>query len=388
MRNGAVAIAGDRIVGVGEFHSLRGIHPQAGVTDLGDVILLPGLINAHTHLELTHFARDDAPEGSFADWILSIPRRRGTLRVEDAVKDGIAQCLKFGVTCVGDITQQSEPTRRTLADSPLRAVSYGEALGLGAIRDKFDLLMSQNATSPHASDRLRIGISPHAPYTVDLPGYEQILQLAKARNLPLATHLAEDVGETSFLTDQAGPFRELWNKIGSWADGVQTFRGSPIEMAHAIGLLEYPSLLAHVNFCTDSEMSLLAKGHASVVYCPRTHQYFGRPPHRWQEMLERGINVAVGTDSLASNPDLNPVEELRLLRTIAPNMPGSSLWQLVTLRAAKAIQWDQDLGSLTAGKLADIVAFEAKSNDPLEELLQGEGLPVAVWIGGSEVRQK
>src|SRR5205085_4235604 len=134
--------------------------------------------------------------------------------------------------------------------------------------------------------------------------------------------------------------------------------------------LNYPTLLAHVNYCDDDELALLARGRASVVYCPRTHRYFDHPPHRWRDMLAAGINVAVGTDSCASSPHMNLVDELRLLHQIAPEVPPQDLWQMATIRAAKALQMDPQVGSISPGKLADLVAFPATADDPLCDLLE------------------
>jgi cytosine/adenosine deaminase-related metal-dependent hydrolase len=153
-------------------------------------------------------------------------------------------------------------------------------------------------------------------------------------------------------------------------------------MAQSLGLLDYPTLLAHVNYCDDDEMALLSRGNASVVYCPRTHAFFGHPPHRWRQMLQAGINVAVGTDSCASSPDLNVVEELRLLRRIAPDIAPLELWNMATIRAARAIQMESEGGSLDPGKRADMVLFAASANDPLTIILDENLLPAETWIGG------
>src|SRR5205823_6508560 len=120
------------------------------------------------------------------------------------------------------------------------------------------------------------------------------------RDLPLAIHLAEIPEEREFLRSHTGPLREMWQRLGHWEDFPGTFAGSPVAFAKMLGLLDYPTLLAHVNDCDDDDLALLARGKASVVYCPRTHRYFERPPHRWREMLAAGINVTIGTDSCAS----------------------------------------------------------------------------------------
>jgi cytosine/adenosine deaminase-related metal-dependent hydrolase len=153
-------------------------------------------------------------------------------------------------------------------------------------------------------------------------------------------------------------------------------------------LLAYPTLLAHVNYCDDSEMQLLARGKASVVYCPRTHQYFNHPPHRWREMLAAGINVAVGTDSCASSPDLNLLDDLRLLHEIAPDAPPTTLFEIATIRGARAVQMQEEIGSITVGKRADLLAFQVKSSDPLREILESHGMiPQRVWTDGDPVRR-
>jgi cytosine/adenosine deaminase-related metal-dependent hydrolase len=137
-----------------------------------------------------------------------------------------------------------------------------------------------------------------------------------------------------------------------------------------------------VNYCDDDELDILAGGKASVVYCPRTHRYFGHPPHRWREMLARGINVAVGTDSCASSPDLNLVDDLRLLHQIAPEVPAQALWEMATLRSAQAIAVTDQAGSISTGKQADFVVFPARSQDPLRAILESDIRPEAVWIAG------
>jgi cytosine/adenosine deaminase-related metal-dependent hydrolase len=149
-------------------------------------------------------------------------------------------------------------------------------------------------------------------------------------------------------------------------------------------LLDYPTLLAHVNYCNDAELEILSAGKASVVYCPRTHRYFGHPPHRWREMLAHRINVAIGTDSCASSPDLNLVDDLRLLHEIAPEIPPHSLWEMATIRAARAIQAEKNVGSLLVGKAADIVLFPIKTDQPLLEILESNAQPSAVWIAGNQ----
>jgi cytosine/adenosine deaminase-related metal-dependent hydrolase len=264
-------------------------------------------------------------------------------------------------------------------------VSYGEIQAMARRRGLLEERFAAAADTLCESEHLRIGVSPHAPYTVEAEGYARCLAFAKAMDRPLATHLAETAEEATFLADHTGPFRHLWEVgVNAWDDSVPRFAGGPIRFASEIGLLDYPTLLAHVNYCDDDELSILADGKASVVYCPRTHEFFGHPPHRWREMLACGINVAAGTDSCASSPDLNLVDDLRLLHRLAPEISPVEIWEMATTRAAKAVAM-ADVGAIGAGCRADFAVFSCTSDDPLREILERDILPSGVWIGGKKL---
>lgn len=394
VRDGAVVFAGDRTAAVGPARGLESQFPDALVHDCGEAVILPGLVNAHAHLELSHLS-PGAPPRDPADWLIGViraappPGPEGDRLARDAVTTGAEQCLRFGVTTVGDIAARPAVVRAALAGTPLRGVSYGEVRAMASRRALLEERIAAAATDPAGiGGRFHVGLSPHAPYSVEPQGYRRCLQVARERGLPLTTHLAEFAEEAPFLADHAGPLRRIWDFLGAWDDQVPRFAGGPIQLAEAVGLLDDPRvLLAHVNYCDDVELDRLARGSASVVYCPRTHAHFGHPPHRWREMLARGINVAVGTDSCASSPDLNLVDDLRHLRQLAPDLPALTLWELATNRAARAIGRSRDVGTLEPGKYADAVAFPASASaDPLADVLDRQVLPREVWIGGRMVR--
>jgi cytosine/adenosine deaminase-related metal-dependent hydrolase len=397
LRDAAIVITGATISAVGPARELIQRYPSTVVHDLGQAVIVPGLVNAHVHLELSNH-RQGTPPGRFVDWVMALIRRTAAVGADeqaqarstaDAVRIGVDQCVRFGVTTVGDISRLSRLTRALLGGGPIRVVSYGEVAAMGQRRGLLEERLGVAADDSPATSRLRVGISPHAPYSIEPHGYRRCLAVAAERNLPLATHLAETADEAQFLRDHAGPLRELWEFLGAWDSNVPCFEGGPIRLMHSLGMLDRrAALLAHVNYCDDAELALLAgagPGGASVVYCPRTHAYFGHPPHRWREMLALGINVAVGTDSCASSPDLNLVDDLRLLHRLAPRTPASKLWEMATIRAARAIGMDGEVGSLAPGKAADFAAFRADGDDPLTEALEREAPPVAVWIGGRGV---
>ena len=383
--DGAVAVAHGRILDVGRVDTLTARHAGAIVHDAGDVVLLPGLINAHTHLELS-MCNSEQQSPDFVDWILSMRSNLGPRPdFASAASDGAQQSLGFGVTCVGDISQQAHLTRAALHDGLLRVVSFGEALGIGTGRAKFADLLARALDPSESSEFLHIGVSPHAPYSVDERDFRTAVALAGTRGLPVCTHLGEQFAEREFLSRRTGPFRTLLETIGAWDDDVRTFDGSPMRFARSVGLLSSRALLAHVNDCDDDDLDVLGAGDASVVWCPRTHAYFGHAPHRWRDMIARGVNVAVGTDSLASSPDLNVVDDLRLIHRQNPEVRAELFWSMITTRAARALWSDDRIGSLSVGKYADVVAFPVTSSAPLEEILLTNVLPSAVWVAGNHV---
>ena len=390
IRDGGVVFTTGRIEAIGPANDLQKKFPDAVIQDAGNSIILPGLINAHTHLELT-LIQGGNPPPHLVDWIEKtvIPQTMRTgastpETIQQAIQAGVRQCLSFGVPAVGDISKQCAQTRPALRDSPLQVVSYGEIQAMAQRRGLLEERFAIASDTFAESDSLRVGISPHAPYTVEPEGYARCLAFAKKNNRPIATHLAETADEATFLESHTGPFRHLWEVgVNAWDNAVPRFAGGPIRYARHLGLLDYPTLLAHVNYCDDDELQILAQGKSSVVYCPRTHKFFGHPPHRWREMLARGINVAVGTDSCASSPDLNVVDDLRLLHAIAPEVPPMQLWQMATLRAARAIN-SPNTGSIQSEKQANFTLFPCKTSDPLREILEQDIRPSGLWIAGRE----
>lgn len=303
-------------------------------------------------------------------------------KVAHAITLGVEQCRRFGVTTVGDISRQIHLSRPLLRNAKLRVVSFGEIMAMAQRRSLLEERIALATDTSQTTERLGVGLTPHSPYSVEVSAYRRCVEVAKELQLPLATHLAETAHEADFLAQHVGPLKDLWDAWLIWDDQVPTFAGGPIRMAKSVGLLDYPSLLAHVNYCDDEEMNLLAASQVSVIYCPRTHAYFGHPPHRWREMLAQGINVAAGTDSCASSPNLNLVDDLRLLHKLAPDLQPEEIWQMGTIRGAKALSMQNQVGSLTPEKFADIVAFTVHSESPLREVLTDPRPPHATWFDG------
>lgn len=392
IRDGAVIFEDGRIVDVGSSFRLKHQFDLVQWHDLGQSIILPGLVNAHVHLELSSVVRQPTPPPTFGQWLLQIVTTRRSGDPESAARQGARigrdECLHYGISTVGDISRYPAATRSILRTGPLRVVSFGEIQALGTRRTLLDQRLYEAVDDALATATLRVGISPHAPYTVEPQGYARALSISQKKNIPLTTHLAESEAEWEFLSHGTGDFRALWDAIGGWDNQVPRYMHGPIHLARDLGLLSTPRmLLAHVNYCDDEELAILAKGRASVIWCPRTHDYFGHPLHRFTEMLRRGINVCIGTDSKASSPNLNIVEDLRLVHSRFPQVPAMTLWSMVTARPAQALGLEGRVGTLVAGGYADITAFplEHEIQTPLQWLLETPAQPPRLWIAGQEV---
>lgn len=348
-----------------------GSHPEA--IDLGNTALIPGLVNAHTHLEFSHLAQPLGPTAPFTDWIRSIMKSRfeSTVPVEQSIQQGIAESLAAGTTCQGEIATSLESIHQLEQTAPApRAVVFRECLGFSADRiagqEKMaaDYLEQQTAGEMH--DRLRRGLSPHAPYSVHPDLYLNLIQLARDQGVPAAVHLAETQAELDLLEHQVGPFVDLLTELGLWDPEILK-QGMRL-YDYLVPLAELTSALAvHGNYFGKDELEFLKQApQISVVYCPRTHHYFGHPPHPWRTLIGQGINVALGTDSRASNPDLSLWKELLFLRAAFPDVSTGLILECGTLAGARALELSEEIGSVTVGKRADLALVQLP--DRAEEL--------------------
>jgi cytosine/adenosine deaminase-related metal-dependent hydrolase len=370
--DGLVTVAGGRIAAV----EPRGAR-RADV-DLGAAAVLPGLVNAHTHLDLTGMRGLAPPSPDFTGWLRQViahRRARPPEQVRDDIRAGLAESLRCGTTLLGDVSGDGA-SWDALAGAPLRAVIFREILGLPLDRaakawaDATDWLAAHPATAT-----CRPGLGPHAPYSVR----SALFFAAATTGAPSSVHLAESAAERELLGHRRGPFVEFLRELGVWApDGLAEGPEHVLRLFNGLT----PALFAHGNFLrADAPVP----DNGTVVYCPRTHAAFGHPPHPFRDLLARGVRVALGTDSLASNPDLDLLAEARFLHRLYPDFPGAKLLHLATLAGAEALGWADETGSLAPGKSADLVVIPLSSRedgDP-HRLVFASDLPVgrALWRG-------
>lgn len=376
LERGLVTIAGERILAVEPSGARR------ADLDLGDMAILPGLVNAHTHLDLSGLRGRVPFTGDFIAWLRAVidhRRQRSAVQVEEDVRAGLAESISRGVTLLADIAAGGH-TWPLVSRAPLRAVVFHELLGLSAVRAGQSWAGALAWLRDHpATDTCRPGLSPHAPYSVRSSLFRAAVALAAERGLPLTIHLAETREELQLLESRAGPFVPFLEALGVWdAEGLVR---DPEEVVRPTAAAPH-ALFAHGNYL---DVSLPLPPTATVVYCPRTHAYFRHPPHAFRALLAGGVRVALGTDSLASNPDLDVLAEARFLHRQSPDVPGALLLHLVTLAGAEALGLGDSAGSLTPGKSADLVAVPLPSRDeadPHDLVLGSDHLPARVlWRG-------
>jgi cytosine/adenosine deaminase-related metal-dependent hydrolase len=379
LERGCVTITGDRITAVGPLDRQPDL-------DLGNAAVLPGLVNAHTHLDLTGLRGLVPFTGDFTTWLRAVighRRRRTTEEVQQNIRSGLAESLRCGVTLLGDISDRGW-SLDILRSAPLRAVVFWELLGLTAERAGLAWAAALPWLHGEGSATCRSGLSPHAPYSVRRSLLRAAGQFSAASQLPVMVHLAETQAELDLLARREGPFRRFLEDLGVWApDGLAADPSDVVQLLASSPHL----LLAHGNFL-DPAIHLAR--NATVVYCPRTHRFFGHPPHPFRELLARGVRVAVGTDSLASNPDLDVLQEIRFIHHEYPEVPSATLLHMATLAGAESLGWESETGSLTPGKSADLVIVPLPPHDdpdPHRLLLESNAAVERVlfrgeWIDG------
>lgn len=341
--------------------------------DLGDAAIVPGFVNAHTHLDLTGAKSRTPPTPDFVGWlrqVIAYRRQRTPEEVGTDIRTGIAESLRHGTTAVGDIAAGAASWQH-LADSSVRATVYYELLGLSESRANAAWEAYQS-WQPQPSTTCRAGVSPHAPYSV----HTRLIALSLLEGRPSAIHFAESREERELLERRTGPFVEFLSDLGVFEPD-----GLALSHRHLLGVkgLGSPISLVHCNHLVpDAPFA----SHVTIVYCPRTHAAFGHPPHPFRDFLARGVRVALGTDSLASNPDLSVLAEARFIRERYPDFDGEMLLHMATLAGAEALGWADETGSLEPGKSGDLAVVELPphdANDP-HDLLFASDRPVRATV--------
>ena len=386
VENGVLTISDERIVELG---------PRAGsaACDLGNVAILPGLVNAHTHLEFSDLpAPLGQPGMAFTDWIRLViaSRHRATLASE-AVSAGVRESLQAGTTALGEIAT-SAWSPALFACASLEAIVFLEAIALLPQHLEARLAEAEEHVSRPWSQQLQPGLSPHAPYTVHPQLLSALAQRSAAARVPVAFHLAESRDELQLLQSGSGRFVDLLEELGRWDPAAISPGSRPLDYLQQLSGA-HRALVIHGNYLDAEEQQFLAgRPSMSLVYCPRTHAYFGHDRYPLEKLLALGVQMSLGTDSRASNPDLSLWSEIRYLAEHFTGVSPAQILELGTICGACALGQDAHYGSLTPGKLANLAIIKLpdhKALDPYDLLFGGSvrgGEPMAgTWFRGAKV---
>jgi aminodeoxyfutalosine deaminase len=369
IENGAVAISGERIDDVGTFADVARERSGDEVVDLGEQALLPGLINAHCHLDYTCLRGRIQRQKSFADWIRAINAAKAELTTKDyvaSINEGFAEAKRFGTTTIANLT--AFPELVSQVEAPIRTWWFAELIDIRSPIDAENL----NAICIQVSRATKSwGLAPHAPFTASASLYRQCEEIAKREDVLLTTHLAESREEMSMFRDAKGELYDFLKEIGRGmgdcgeATPVEKF----IRCLEGKGRADW--LLVHLNELSERDLDALGKYHdrLSIIHCPRSHEYFRHSPFQVQKLRELGFNICLGTDSLASNDDLNLFAEMRAFKKEFPAVRPEEILEMVTVNPARALRKQDALGRIRRGFIADLIAVPVGRPTSLFEAL-------------------
>lgn len=375
IEDGAVVVQDGRIVAVGGREELVARFPAEEVRDFGLAALLPGFVDTHTHLEYTAFRGlvDDLP---YSQWKMQVLAKESALSAEDwedSAALGAIETLASGITTIADITS-SGASARAAAAAGLRGIVYREVQTMEkahvpeVMRAAADEIAQWRGLAPGL---LSVGIAPHAPYSCHPELFLRVADLASAEDLPVAIHLAGSKDEYDFVKYGSSPLALEFSEETNWSEAGWLPTGvSPVRYVLQWGLFKLPNVLAvHCVQVDDTDIEVLADHDVAVSYCPRCNAKLGMGTAPLQKFLERGLRVGIGTDSPASNNTVDEFDEMRIGLLIQRGLTGEASFftaemfvRLATLEAARALRMDDVIGSLEAGKQADVVAVDLSSS--------------------------
>ncbi len=387
MENGAVLISGNRIADVGPFADLHAKH-ACEVRDLGDVVLMPGLVNAHCHLDYSMMRRAISPQRSFTEWIRRINALKRSLDNQDyanAIVEGFDELRSYGTTSVANIESFPE-ILHTLPRPPIRVWWFLEMIDVrhrATSEETIEGALSFFEAQPDWPGGF--GLSPHAPYTASGSLFELTGRAASEADMLVTTHVAESREEWDMFRHGKGELYDFMLKLGRWMFDCQPGR-TPLGHVFAHGHPGPGWILAHMNELDESDFAMLTalppEARPSVVHCPGSHRYFRHAHFPLQRLLECGINVCLGTDSLASTLTLSMFDEMRILARREPTLRPADLLQMATWNGARALRLDA--GQIQIGRLADLITvpFAGSSDQIHEAVLEHRGAVSWMMLDG------
>ena len=367
LHDGAVAVSGGKITDVGQFGDVRQRQPGE-VLDLGEQVLMPGLINGHCHLDYTMLRGTIPPQRSFSDWIQSINAEKAKMTEQDyidSIHAGFAEARRFGTTTILNLIALPKLVA-AIKEPPVRTWWFGELIDV-RIPDEAEKLADEAAKFLKPAKRW--GLAPHAPFTASQRLYARCEEIARRENVPLTTHLAESREEMEMVRDAKGAAFDFLKKIGRPMEDCG--RETPLSLFLRTRTVDQRWIIAHLNELDAGDFDLLrAAPKFHIAHCPRSHTFLGHAPFALGRLRALGFNICLGTDSLASNSSLSLFAEMReLLRKEGGLSPREAL-EMATLNGAAAIGHRNQLGCIRVGACADLIALPLRpSTDVFESII-------------------
>ena len=394
IENGAVAISEDRIIDVGTFADVEK-HSPGEVLDLGEYALLPGLINAHCHLDYTCLRGKIPRSDSFTKWIGAINAEKAKLAADDYIKSinaGFVEARSYGTTTIANLVAFPELVAEI--DEPIRTWWFAELIDVRE-PDRASEIVDRAIGSLKAAKNW--GLAPHAPFTASANLFRRCEEVARAETISLTTHLAESAEEMSMFGGASGPLYEFMKEIGRDMDdcGSTTPLSVFLKLLGALSARALPNndrtwIVAHLNGLTEADLNLLkALGNRfHLVHCPRSHEYFQHSTFEYKKLRNLGFNICLGTDSLASNDDLSLFREMRAFRKNHSGVFPEDIVSMATVNPAKALGKPHVLGRIRTNYFADMVAipFEDSRKSLYEALSSYDGVIGWLMIGGKATK--
>jgi aminodeoxyfutalosine deaminase len=362
--DGALLISGHRVTAIGRWRDLSS-SKRSEVVDLGEVILLPGLVNAHCHLDYTLMAGQLPPPKVFSDWLKVITSTKAGWGYSDYAESwlkGARMLVRTGTTTVGDIEAVPQLLPDVWSETPLRVISFLEMIGITSRRPPV-LVLGETLEKIRSlrHERCRPALSPHAPYSTVPELLRLSAHTARRRQWLVCTHVAESAMEFDMFARAKGEMFDWLQRSGR--DTTDCGLGSPVQHLERCGLLGANLLAAHANYLAKGDAELLGRRLVHVVHCPRSHSYFNHEPFPWRRLARAGVNLCLGTDSLASvyqsrrqAVELSMFEEMRALALREPALSPAKILRMATVNGARALGLVGKIGELSAGAFADLIA--------------------------------
>lgn len=383
IENGAIAFEKDLISAVGKGAEIIENFPEAAVEDFGEAAIMPGFVNCHSHLELTAMRGFlDRFDDDFTAWLLTLTKTRGEVLTAEDVQNaailGAIEGAHAGVTTFGDIGRFGRHGLEALKTVGLRGVVFQETEfspvdekaneDFSRLEEKF-LELRQSETN-----LVKIGLSPHSPYTVGAKLFEKIAEYATRNNVKITIHAAESAEEEELMQSGTGFFASLYEKYGfEW----RTPRCSSIEYLDKLGVLRAEPLLAHCVKVSAHDIELIVNSGSRIAHCPKSNAKFGHGIAPFEKFLDTNIKTGFGSDSVASNNTCDLFDEARFATLFARNLPNrtrflqsAEIVETATLGGARALGLENEIGSLEAGKQADlaVVSLENVAQMPVHDV--------------------